>query len=490
VFLILDGTGPQYAQLSRAMKTAILDGRIGIGSRLAPTRELAQELGLSRTTVLAAYEQLRAEGFIDARVGSGSYVARLQTIRAARPLERSITPPSRYAHRARRVQDKKIAMLHNGLRYNLQYGNPLVNPTLSEAWGRELARAAAYTPTNDIRSQGSLALREQVCAYLARRRGVQALPENVLIVSGAQQAFSLTARVLLNEGDPVVLEDPHYFGAFQALEAHGARICPVPVDQDGLTCEALPASAPSLVCVTPSHQFPSGAVMSLPRRLELLQYADTHKCWILEDDYDGEFRYDSHPLAALRSLDQGDRVLHVGSFSKMLFGTLRLAYMVLPVALREDFINAKYLSDFSCPGIEQAALAHFMENGGFERHLRHARKELKLRREELMRGLHRHAGDRVEIVDSPAGMHVTAWLPGYDEAQARELIALAHSNGLGLYPMAPHYQSPPTRPGLLLGYGSLSVQELRDAMQLFGNCLDEMEDRMAQGTTRLRQHLG
>jgi GntR family transcriptional regulator/MocR family aminotransferase len=296
--------------------------------------------------VLAAYEQLRAEGFIDARVGSGSYVAHLQTTRTARPLERSITPPSRYAHRARRVQDRTIAQLHSGLRYNLQYGNPLVNPALSETWGRELARAAAYTPTSDIRAQGSPALREQVCAYLARHRGVRALPENVLIVSGAQQAFSLTARVLLNEGDPVVLEDPHYFGAFQALEAHGARICPVPVDQDGLTCEALPASAPSLVCVTPSHQFPSGAVMSLPRRLELLQYADTHKCWILEDDYDGEFRYGSEPLAALRSLDRNDRVLFVGSFSKVLLPSLRLGYLVMPAGLREDFITAKWASDF------------------------------------------------------------------------------------------------------------------------------------------------
>ncbi|QRP63566.1 PLP-dependent aminotransferase family protein [Rhodanobacter sp. FDAARGOS 1247] len=486
MFLILDGTGPQYAQLSRAMKAAILDGRIGIGSRLAPTRELAQELGLSRTTVLAAYEQLRAEGFIDARVGSGSYVAHLQTTRTARPLERSITPPSRYAHRARRVQDRTIAQLHSGLRYNLQYGNPLVNPALSETWGRELARAAAYTPTSDIRAQGSPALREQVCAYLARHRGVRALPENVLIVSGAQQAFSLTARVLLNEGDPVALEDPHYFGAYQALGAHGARICSVPVDHEGLICEALPVPAPALVCVTPSHQFPSGAVMSLRRRLELLHYADTHKSWVLEDDYDGEFRYDSRPLAALRSLDQGDRVIHVGSFSKTLFGSLRLAYMVLPVALRDDFINAKYLSDFSCPGIEQAALAHFMESGGFERHLRQARKELKGRREELIRGLHRHAGDRVDIVDSPAGMHVVVWLRGYDEAQAQELIELAHSQGLGLYPMAPHYASAQARPGLLLGYCGLSAQELHDAMQLFGHCLDEMEERMALRPARRR----
>ena len=184
---------------------------------------------------------------------------------------------------------------------------------------------------------------------------MQALPDNVLIVSGTQQAFSLTARVLLDEGASVVLEEPHYFGAYQALVAHGARICAVRTDGDGLVCDELPVVAPALVCVTPSHQFPTGAVLSLSRRLELLRYADAHDCWILEDDYDGEFRYYVLLSAALRSLDQGDRVIYVGTFSKVLSGGLRLAYMVLPAALRDDFITTKFLNDFSCPNIEQAS---------------------------------------------------------------------------------------------------------------------------------------
>lgn len=491
MFLILDGNGPQYAQLVRAMKAAILDGRIGVGSRLPATRELAQQMELSRTTALAAYEQLRAEGFIEARVGSGSYVAALQTSHVPRPAERSITPPSRYASRARGVQDRKIARAHQGLRYDLQYHDPLLNPSLSDAWGRELARAATYTQAGAITSQGSLPLREQVCDYLARRRGVQAPPENVLIVNGAQQAVSLAARVLLNEGDPVAIEEPHYFGIYQALVAHGARVCAVPVDEEGLCCAALPRPSPSLICVTPSHQFPTGAVMSLPRRLELLRHAEKHRCWILEDDYDGEFRYDAQPLSALRSLDQDDRVIYVGTFSKVMFGSLRLAYMVLPVALREDFINAKFLSDFASPAIEQAALAHFMENGGFERHLRLARKELKARREELIRGLQQYGADRVEIVDSQkAGMHVAAWLPRYDQAQAQELVDLAHERGLGIYSMAPHYIDAPQRPGLLLGYCGLSTQELREAMQLFGRCLDDIDQRIAAEPARPRRCVG
>jgi GntR family transcriptional regulator/MocR family aminotransferase len=474
MFLELDGRGPQYAQLTRAMKYAILDGRIAAGSRLPPTRELARELELSRTTVLSAYEQLRAEGFIDARVGSGSYVSTLKNAPALSSPEEVIEPPSRYARRARQVQDRRIARMHRGLRYNLQYGEPSINPALSSAWGRALSRATAYTPLESAGSQGLPALREQICDYLARRRGVLAKPENVVIVSGTQQAFSLTARVLLDEGDTVVLEEPHYFGAYQTLVAHGATVCPVRTDHDGLVCDELPHIAPPLICVTPSHQFPTGAVLSLQRRLELLRYADAKRCWILEDDYDGEFRYDAHPLAALRSLDKADRVIYVGTFSKVMFGALRLGYMVLPTALRDDFVTAKFLSDFSSPGLEQAALANFMQDGSFERHLRLVRKELKARREELIRGLRRHAGDRVEIVDSPAGMHVVVWLHGYDRPRAEALVNLAHSRGLGLYPMAPHYSQPPQREGLILGYCGRSTIELREAMQLFGACLDDI----------------
>jgi len=475
VFLELDGRGPLYDQLTRALKASILDGRIGAGTQLPPTRELAQELEISRTTVLAAYEQLRAEGFIDGRVGSGSFVSHLQARPPQHPVRTKIAAPSRYAQRARAVRNWDIPRMHRGLRYNLQYGYPLVNPTLNNAWGRELARAAAYTRLNVNDVAGFGALRQQTCDYLARRRGVQAQPEDVLIVSGTQQAIDLAARVLLDEGDRVVLEEPHYFLAHQALVAHGADIVAVRTDQHGLVCDELPAQAPRLLYVTPSHHFPSGAVLSMQRRLDLLHYAERHQCWILEDDYDGEFRYDAHPLAALRSLDQQDRVIYVGTFSKVMFGGLRLAYMVIPAALRNDFISAKYFSDMACPVIDQAALAHFMENGGFERHLRLARKELKARRDALVAGLKEHARDRVEITDTPAGMHLVVWLRGYDAPRREALVAHAHQLGLGLHPMSPLYLKAPERQGLLLGYCGLSVNELREAMQLFGRCLDDLE---------------
>lgn len=477
MYLELDGKGPQYAQLTRAMKGAILNGRLSAGSRLPPTRQLARDLALSRITVLAAYEQLRAEGFIEGRVGSGSYVARLETKSPPRDAPANIEAPSRFAQRARATLDRTIAVQHRGLRYNLQFGNPQVNPLLNDVWARELSRAASYTSLDVVRSQGHEPLRVQVADYLGRRRGLNVSADDVLIVSGSQQAFSLTARVLLDEGAGVALEEPTYFGARQIFGAYGARLLPVRVDDEGLVCDELPAQAPALVCVTPSHQFPGGAVMSLQRRLDLLHYAVSKRCWVLEDDYDGEFRYDSQPLAAMRSLDQHDRVIYVGTFSKVMFGGLRLAYMVLPRALREDFINAKYMDDFSCPAIEQAALAHFMENGGFERHLRRCTKELRARRDALLTGLRKHAGERVDIVDSPAGIHTVVWLRGYNQALANELIDYAHERGLGLYPIAPHYFSPPARAGLLLGYCGLPVNALEEAMALFGECLDVFEAR-------------
>ena len=482
MFLELDGHGPQYAQLIRAIKAGILNGRLTSGMRLPPTRTLALELGLSRITILTAYEQLRADGFIRGCAGSGSYISTLQITPALHAPESTIAPPSRYAQRARKIYDRALYQPHIELPYDLQYGTPLTNVELSSAWGHELARAATCTALRGVCTQGLHALRQQICDYLALRRGITTLPDNVLIVNGTQQAYTLSARVLIDENDIAVLEEPHYFGAYQAFVAHGVNIHPVRTDSEGIVCDELPDSAPRLICVTPSHQFPSGAVMSLRRRLELLRYAAAKQCWILEDDYDGEFRYDGRPLAALRSLDEGDRVIYAGTFTKALFGSLRLGYMVVPAVLRDDFVTAKYFNDISSSSIEQTALAHFMEDGGFERHLRFARTELQARREALVDGLRRYVGDRVEIVDTPAGMHVVVWLRSYDYASVNALIALARQRGLGLHPLDVHYLKRPPYPGLILGYCGLSPSALHQAMQLFGQCLDEIDARARRRT--------
>ncbi len=474
MYLEFDGQGPLYAQLTRALKGAILAGRVAAGARLPATRVLARELELSRNTVLAAYEQLHAEGFLHGRVGSGSYVTATGTAHAERATPRPAPagPAARYARRARAVSDRIIpGRQHKGLRYNLQYGLPLTNPALISAWRRELAQAAAHAELDYPDPQGLVRLREQVCDYLARRRGIVATPEDVLIVAGTQQAFQLTAQVLLDPGDTVVLENPHYQGARKVFQAHAARVLAVPVDDEGLAVARLPAPAARLVLVTPSHQFPSGAVMSLARRLELLDYAARRRAWIIEDDYDGEFRYDAHPLAALKSLDRHGRVLYLGSFSKTLFPSLRLGYIVMPPGLRHAFLAAKWLSDRGCPAIEQDALARFMADGGFERHLRDAARTLKHRRAAMLVGLCRHAGSAVEVADSHAGMHLVAWLPSASAGDCTRLIALAAERGLGLYPITPYFIGVPPQQGLLLGYASVPPADIEAAMRLLGECL-------------------
>ena len=473
--LQLDGRGPLHAQLTRALKVALAHGRAGQGARLPPTRALARDLGLSRNTVLTAYEQLRAEGFMEARVGSGSFVTSPLLTEAANDAQPMVAPPqTAYARRAREIHDPSWVGRSQpaGIRYSFQYGLPLVNPALTTAWARELARAAAYTAPNYPDAQGLPALREAICDYLARRRGVQATPEDVLIVSGTQQAVSLSARVLLEPGDLAVVEEPQYFALRQILQIHGARVHGVDVDTDGLLPERMPKESPRMVCVTPSHQFPSGAVLSLQRRLELLQYARRHDTWILEDDYDGEFRYDSKPLAALRSLDRDGRVLYVGTFSKTLFPSLRLGYVVMPAALRRDLVTAKWAQDFGSSAIEQAALAHFMQSGGFERHLRRSARTLLERRAALLEGLHAISDGRLDINDSHAGMHLVVWLRGKKNADLDSMLAHAQRLGLSLHTIRPHYLRAPEGAGLLMGYCGLSVAQIREAIMLFGRVLD------------------
>jgi GntR family transcriptional regulator/MocR family aminotransferase len=301
---------------------ALADGRVGQGSRLPPTRALARDLGLSRNTVLTAYEQLRAEGFMDARVGSGSFVtAPLMAEAANDALPGVAEPQTAYARRAREASERAVfgRRKATGIRWSFQYGLPLINPALTTAWARELARAAAYTEPNYPDPQGLPALRDAICDYLARRRGVQAAPEDVLVVGGTQQAVSLAARVLVEPGDLTVVEEPQYFALRQVLLIHGARVHGTDVDG------RRPAHRSLAHAIAASGVRDAVTPVSLGRRAarsragwRCCSTRAEHQSWILEDDYDGEFRYDSKPLAALRSLDRDGRVLYVGTFSKTL----------------------------------------------------------------------------------------------------------------------------------------------------------------------------
>lgn len=478
--LDLDGEGPQYLQLSRAIRRAVQQGRIAGGARLPATRELAQSLGLARNTVRAAYDHLGSTGLLRGRVGAGSFVNMPSPVPApvGLPADGSAPrndAPSAWARRARALEHEFALWRYRpGLRHNLQYGEPFTDALLPEQWRNELARAALYTGPGYPPMQGLPALREAVCESLRERRAVLATPDDVIIVAGTQQGLSLCAQVLLDEGASAVIEEPGYFSVRQTLLAHGARVAGVPVDRSGLVTDRLPTRRPGLIFVTPSHQFPLGAVMSQRRRQELLRYAARHDTWIVEDDYDAEIRYDNRQVAALRAMDKADRVIFIGTFSKVLAPSMRLAYMVVPRGLRHDFVNAKRLADMGCPAIEQAALAHFMSSGGFGRHLRRVVRALRARRNALVTALQHHAGDAIALQDSPAGMHLVGWLKGRAAARADDLIERAAAMGLGLHPLARHYMTPPRTPGLLFGFAAQSPSEIDAAVRLLGRAIDTL----------------
>ncbi len=480
--LVLDGDGPLYLQLARALREAMAAGRLRNGVRLPSSRALAYDLNLSRTTVVAAYEHLRTEGFISGRVGSGSYVTSPWSapVRPPPP-RRAVVAQSEFSRRSR-----AHCALHDipgrrppGMRYAFQFGVPVVNTALTAQWVRELARAAPYVQPNYPRIQGLPALREAVARHIGRTRGVACTADDVLIVGGTQQALSLIARVLLDPGDEVALEEPHYFTARTILQVHGARLIGVPVDGDGIQVDRLPDPAAKLTYVTPSHQFPSGAVLSHERRLALLDYARTGPGWIVEDDYDGEFRHDRQPVRALQELDRDGRVLYVGSFSKTLFPALRLGYVIMPPGLKDDLLAAKWIDDFACPPLDQAALANFIASGAYDRHLRQVTRKLAERRQLLRELLREHCGDRLEVGDSHSGMHLVAWIRDLPAEEGDALIRAAAERKLALYSIAPCYLQPPACTGLIMGFSAMSPGEMREAVALFARCLALFPGRKA-----------
>jgi GntR family transcriptional regulator / MocR family aminotransferase len=473
MYLTLDKKGTLYDQIARAIKLEILEGRIVAGSKLPSTRALATALGVARKSVLQAYELLCAEELTIARGGSGTRVAKVSP--ATRPPTRArIVPVSLYAARVRALPPITLAGAHVSGRpkYNLLYGEPLVDPGLFHSWRRKLAAAALRAGPSYPAAGGYLPLRRAIADYLARRRGVLCSAADILIVAGTQQALTLVERVLVDPGERVVVEDPHYQLAVHSLLAHGAQVRSGRTDEEGLVVRELPQRRTRLVFVTPSHQFPSGVVMTLNRRLELLQWAARTGSWIFEDDYDTEFHAGGRPLPALRSLDLADRVLYVGSFSKTLFPSLRLGYIVCPAALRDALYKAKLLDDLGSPSVEQAALATFIQSRQYEKHLRKSVKELINRRRAVVEALQRLAASHIEIGPHRAGMHVVVWFRHLDFDELDAFIERAKSMGLGLYPIHPYYRNRPARPGLLIGYAGLSVGQLKTAVDLFARCLE------------------
>jgi GntR family transcriptional regulator/MocR family aminotransferase len=485
---------PLYRQLYDALRDAILGGRLAPGARLPATRALAAQLGVSRNTVVNAFEQLLAEGYISGRTGSGTYVAAtlpddLLTARATHipmPFGNAGVTRAGGAARAPSARGRSLAATPvsamsaspqeartgSALRV-FRHGLPALDEFPGAQWARLAARRWRRPPRELLGygdPTGYAPLREALAAYLQASRAVRCTPEQVLIVSGSQQALDLAARVLLDPGDAAWIEDPGYVGARGALLSAGARVVPVPVDGDGLDVAAGIARCPGarLAYVSPSHQYPLGATLSLSRRLALLEWAARAGAWILEDDYDSEFRYAGRPLASLQGLDGEARVIYIGTFSKVLFPALRLGYVVAPPDLVDALAAARALADRHAPTLDQAVLADFIAEGHFARHIRRMRG-LYAERQAALVAAARALDGLLEVRPAEAGMHLMGWLPpGVDDDTAARAAA---EHGVDALALSAHALERPARGGLLLGYAAFDAPALRAGVRRLGAAL-------------------
>ena len=473
---------PMYRQVYRRLRAAILGGALPHGTRLPSTRQLAAELDLSRNTVEVAFEQLRAEGFIERRVGAGSFVAMSRTDRPVAPAGR--TRSARASESASLLSARGRLVAEAGTRAGQAASRtfaPCV-PGLQDfpvaLWNRVLAKRArlgggALLETGD--PAGYRPLREATAAYLGAVRGVQCDWRQVLIVGSTQQALDLVARLVLDPGDEAWIEEPGYLGARAALAAAGARLVPVPVDADGIVVEQGVALAPRarLAYVTPSHQYPLGVTTTLARRVALLAWAERAAAWIVEDDYDSEFRYAGRPLAAVQGLDRSGRVLYTGTFNKVMFPSLHVAYLVVPPGLAERVVAARAVTDGPVATLAQAALADFIGDGHFAAHIRQMRRLYEERRDVLRHELAQRLGTLLTVAHAEAGLHLAALLPrGVDD---RPLSTAAAAAGLDVPPLSRYYLGRPSRRGLVLNFAGTARAEIIAGVRTLARVASKMD---------------
>ena len=476
VIPLSEHAGPLSRQIYVGLRDAVLAGKLRPGERLPSTRELAEQLHVSRTVVLLAYDQLLAEGYASGRRGAGTYVTGALNLRVMHPQTDSFR--FRLSQFGKRVaggppQIRDDLRRAKPMRYDFIYGRSNIDIFPFESWRRLLLRNARRAPVHELdyaSAAGSPALKEAIASHLQRSRGVVCDPSQILIVNGSAQAIDLIIRVLVNPNDPIAVEDPGYQGARHGLLAARARLRPVPVDHDGIVPEKIPAGA-RMVFITPSHQFPTGAVLPLARRLALLDCARRNRAVIVEDDYDGEFRYGGQAIASLQGLDREGRVLYLGTFSRTVFPALRIGYLVAPRSLTPALTAAKWISDRHTSTLEQQTLAEFLSSGLYERFLRRVRRSNTARRDALLETIHAVFGDTVDVTGQGAGAHIVLWPKNHlDEAT---IIARAEQRGVGLYGVGGHYVARPRRPGIILGFARLSPAEIRDGIARLHGIFDD-----------------
>jgi GntR family transcriptional regulator / MocR family aminotransferase len=471
---------PLYRQLYDAVKRAIVEGKLSPGMQLPPTREFCDLLRISRQTVLNAYELLIAEGYLTGAVGRGTYVSEhVPAIdRQARAVSAVAAPvPQRpLSARGRHFAEAGASTgAHEAAALAFRHGIPGLDVFPFETWSKlEARRWRRPSPAFGYAdAAGFLPLREMIADYLHASRGVSCTPEQVVMTSGSQQSLFLISSMLLAPGDSAWMEDPGYPDARAILSAVEARVVPVPVDAEGLCVSVGTALHPDakLVYVSPSHQYPLGGSMSLRRRLELLAWADENKAWIVEDDYDSEYRYSGPPLASLQSLDKTGCVVYVGTFSKVLFPGLRLGYMVVPTTLVDAIHRGKAVIDRHTSIAPQLVLADFIEGGHFNRHIRRTRSVYAERRAALLSALDRHFGDDIAVGPSDTGLHISfAFRRRCNDVH---IAAAALREGIEVRPLSQYhapdiqaFDSHAVASGLLLGFAPVPVAEIERSVAL------------------------
>ncbi|MCG8383089.1 MAG: PLP-dependent aminotransferase family protein [Gammaproteobacteria bacterium] len=455
---------PLHKQLYEAVREAILNGKFPAGAQLPSSRIFAQTLAVSRNTVVSAFDQLQAEGYIESRVGAGSFVTSTtpeSQLHASRttPLP-ALTMTSRLSRRGQRLASSSPRQA--GEAFNaFAPGTPELKQFPRQVWARLLSRHARDTRLLSYSaSAGYAPLRETLADYLQACRAVQCTSKQVLITCGAQQALDLCSRLLIDEGDPVWIEEPGYPGARGALLAAGAQLIPVPVDHEGICIDAIRGRAPRprLIYISPSHQYPSGTTLSLQRRLQLLEFAHQERAWIIEDDYDSEFRYHGRPLASIQGLAANANVIYIGTLSKVLVPAIRLGYMVVPKNLIAAFEKARSFVDTHPPTVTQAALDDFIREGYFASHIRRMRNLYATRQAILSRALKQHLHEILTHTPRETGMHLTAYAKTPLDDQA--IAAQAAQIGLQLRPLSSYFIGPDQQSGFVLGYAGFDKDEL------------------------------
>lgn len=469
---------PLHRQIGDGIRAAIERGELRPGQRVPSSRQMAAELAVSRLPVLAAYAQLLSEGWLETRGSAGTFAAK-RWAGGARPARAAADAGA--GPQAARPLARSVAALPAFERPVWMGGwgafgvhQPALERFPYRVWGNLLLRHSRQVPTlvkRRIDPMGCERLREAICAYLRTARGVQCEPSQVMVVCGSQQALDLCTRVLCDPGAPVWMEEPGYWLARRAFELGGCRMVPVPVDAEGLDVAAgrRACRRARLAYVTPSHQYPLGVTLSEPRRRQLLEWAREAGAWILEDDYDGEYAHPAAPVLSLQGLDADRRVVYIGTFSKVLYPSLRLGYLVLPPDLVGPFAKVRVARDIGPSHLGQEALADFIHEGHFARHARHMRRLYRERREALTRALRGPLAAGWEIPGAATGMHLALTAPAGLDDQAAAVRAARQ--GLWLWPLSPAYAGSQPRPGFILGFGSTAAEAMPAAVERMGTAL-------------------